>query len=61
MDEATQEKLFDPFFSTKFPGRGLGMSAVLGIMRGHQGAIMVHSAPGEGTTVRVLFPMISPP
>jgi PAS domain S-box-containing protein len=56
MDQATQQRLFDPFFSTKATGRGLGMSAVLGILRGHRGAIFVDSTPGRGTTIRVLFP-----
>jgi two-component system cell cycle sensor histidine kinase/response regulator CckA len=56
MDEATQERIFDPFFTTKFTGRGLGMAAVLGIIRGHHGAIDLESAPGRGTTIRVLFP-----
>ncbi|MFT3914535.1 MAG: response regulator [Anaeromyxobacteraceae bacterium] len=56
MDAATQARLFDPFFSTKGPGRGLGMAALLGIVRGHDGAIFVESAPGRGTTIRVLFP-----
>lgn len=55
MDEETRRRLFDPFFSTKFVGRGLGMSAVLGIVRGHDGAIMVESAPGVGTKVTILF------
>lgn len=61
MDEATQARLFDPFFSTKFTGRGLGMPAVLGIVRGHRGAIMVDSQLGLGTTVRVLFPALEAP
>lgn len=57
MDEETVSKLCDPFFTTKFTGRGLGMSAVLGIMRAHKGALMIESAPGRGTTIRVLFPV----
>lgn len=59
MDHETQHRLFDPFFTTKFTGRGLGMSAVLGIVRGHKGAVLVDSAPGEGTRIRVLFPASS--
>ena len=59
MDEETQHRLFDPFFSTKFAGRGLGMSALQGIVRGHKGAIMVDSDVGKGTTIRVLFPAMA--
>ncbi len=57
MDAETIKKIFDPFFTTKFTGRGLGMSAVLGIMKGHQGALMINSNVGEGTAIRVLFPV----
>jgi two-component system cell cycle sensor histidine kinase/response regulator CckA len=49
-------KVFDPFYSTKFTGRGLGMSAVLGIVRGHRGAIKVKSTVGKGTSFQVLLP-----
>jgi PAS domain S-box-containing protein len=56
MDAETQRRLFDPFFSTKFWGRGLGMSKVIGITKGHHGAIIVDSEVGKGTTIRVLFP-----
>jgi PAS domain S-box-containing protein len=56
MDEETLSKIFDPFFSTKFAGRGLGLSAVLGIVRAHKGALKVYSKPAQGTTFKVLFP-----
>lgn len=56
MDEKTREKIFDPFFSTKFQGRGMGMAAVYGIIKNHNGWINVDSAPGEGTTVRITMP-----
>ena len=61
MSKDTKEKLFDPFYTTKFTGRGLGLSAVLGIVRGHKGAIKVYSESGKGTTFKVLFPAVDEP
>ncbi|WP_235551189.1 hybrid sensor histidine kinase/response regulator [Mariprofundus ferrooxydans] len=56
MDPATQTKIFDPFYTTKETGSGLGLSAVLGIVQGHHGAIQLFSAPGKGTAFRVYLP-----
>jgi PAS domain S-box-containing protein len=58
MTPDTLSRIFDPFFSTKFTGRGLGLAAVTGIVRSHHGLIRVRTAPGEGTVFRVLFPAV---
>lgn len=57
MDSATQTRMFDPFFSTKPHGRGLGLAAALGMVRMHGGAIDVESAPSRGTTLIILLPL----
>jgi len=59
MDAATIPRVFDPFFSTKFTGRGLGLAAVLGIVRGHRGGIAVESEPGRGSVFTLAFPAAS--
>lgn len=58
MSEGTRKKIFEPFFSTKFEGRGLGMAAVHGIVRNHNGSILVESEMGKGTAVRIFFPVL---
>lgn len=57
IDEQSKQRLFEPFFTTKFVGRGLGLPAVQGIVRGLRGNIQVDSTVGEGTSVRILFPL----
>jgi PAS domain S-box-containing protein len=56
MDAETLARIFDPFFSTKFTGRGLGLAAVLGIVRGHSGGLTVTSTPQVGTTFEIILP-----
>jgi two-component system, cell cycle sensor histidine kinase and response regulator CckA len=58
MDEETRKHIFEPFYSTKFVGRGLGLSVGLGIVKQHHGAMWVSSMPGQGTTVHVLLPCV---
>ncbi len=58
MSEETRQRIFDPFFSTKFVGRGMGMAAAYGIVRNHNGMIEVKSKPGEGTRVMIYLPSV---
>jgi signal transduction histidine kinase len=57
MNEHTLARMFDPFYSTKDQGRGLGMAAVRGIVRSHRAALRVTTALGQGTRFRVWFPL----
>jgi signal transduction histidine kinase len=57
MDKNTMRRMFQPFFSTKFEGRGLSMAAVFGIIKNHNGWIDVDSRIGEGTTVKIYLPV----
>lgn len=56
MEAQILERVFDPFYSTKFTGRGLGMSVVYGVVQSHQGALEISSTIGRGTRVRVFMP-----
>ena len=58
MDEETLNKIFDPFYTTKFMGRGLGMAAVYGIIRNHDGWITVDSELNKGTIIHIYLPGI---
>ena len=60
MSVQTLERIFDPFFSTKVNGRGLGLSAILGIIRSHGGLIFVNSVETKGTTFKVYLPPAIP-
>ncbi len=57
MSAATMGKIFDPFFSTKFTGRGLGLAAALGIVQSHRGGLQVESVEHEGTTFSLYLPI----
>lgn len=55
MEPQILARIFDPFFSTKGSGRGLGLSAMLGILRGHRAGLEIQSSPGEGSTFQISF------
>lgn len=57
MNDETRRRMFDPFFTTRDSGHGLGLSAVLGIVRGHSGTISVESDPDSGTRISILLPL----
>ncbi len=59
MSPATQARIFEPFFTSKFTGRGLGLAAVSGIVHGHKGALKVYSEPGKGSSFKLLLPVAS--
>lgn len=61
MSPETLARIFDPFFSGKKKGRGLGLAAIRGIVRAHGGAIAVHSVVGRGTTFEILLPLAAEP
>ncbi len=61
MDEETIRRIFDPFFSSRGASRGLGLSSVLGIIRRHQGVLVVESTPGHGSRFAVALPLIDAP
>ena len=57
MSPEVLSRIFDPFFTTKATGHGLGLSATLGILRGHHAGLRIYSEPGRGSTFKVLFPV----
>ena len=61
MDKDTKARVFDPFFTTKSAGRGLGLAAAMGVVRGHKGVIRIETFPERGTTFVVLLPAIEDP
>jgi signal transduction histidine kinase len=58
MDQSTIDRIFEPYYTTKPTGTGIGLTATLGIIHAHRGGIQVFSKPGQGTTFRVLLPAV---
>ena len=61
IEPAVMPRIFEPFFSTRQAGRGLGLATVLGIVKGHGAAIRARSDLGHGATFEILFPTVAPP
>jgi len=61
MSPEIQERIFDPFYTTKFTGRGLGLSAMLGILRSHHGSLKVYSEEGRGSVFKLFLPAVGSP
>ncbi len=59
--EEARGRILEPFFSTKFTGRGLGLATVSGIVRSHRGMLRIDSSPGNGASFKVLFPAAERP
>jgi PAS domain S-box-containing protein len=59
MSPEVRERIFDPFYTTKFTGRGLGLSAMLGILRSHKGSLKVYSELGRGSVFKLFLPALS--
>jgi PAS domain S-box-containing protein len=60
IDAALLSRIFEPFFTSKFTGRGLGLASVRGIVRSHDAALRVRSAPGRGSSFEIAWPVASP-
>jgi PAS domain S-box-containing protein len=56
MSQESLQRIFEPFYTTKASGRGLGLSAMLGILRGHRAGLRVQSQEGQGSTFELFFP-----
>ncbi len=60
MSQEILSRIFDPFFTTKVMGRGLGLSTLMGIVRGHNGSLKIASEPGRGSSFKIFFPALDP-
>ena len=58
IEQSAIARIFEPFYTTRDDGNGLGLAAVLGIVRGHNGAIQVMSEVGEGTCFQIFLPAL---